>query len=516
MTSNKSTRKKPSLELTGEVVKGFTESLLLSRYDSPQPVPWFHTEMWDLCCDWKKKNVAISAPRAHAKSTAITHAYLLACILFRIKKFVLLLSDTEGQAIQFLGDIKKELEENEQLINLFQIKGFVKDTEADVIVAFKDGHEVRIIAKGSEQKIRGTKWRNKRPDLILGDDLENDEIVLNDQRRDKFKTWFLNAVLPSLSDDGHIRIVGTILHLDSFLSNLMPNPEDKATINEPLKVSQTNKKRAWQSVLYRAHPGMQDFTHILWQDKWPEERLREVRQVYLDEGRGEGYAQEFLNCPIDEETAYFRKQDVKPLTASPGDVNEEYYAGIDMAISEKKQRAYTVIAVVGVDEYGVVRTREIVRFRGDGLEIINTMFAIQTRYKPELFIVEQENIARSLGPFLNKEQVNRGIYLNLEKLTPTQDPIKRCRSLQARMRAGGWEFDHDASWFPGLQQELLFFPRGQYSDQVMALAWIGLVLDQLIEAPTKREAQEWQEEQEYHQQVADFGWSVGRSSITGY
>ena len=82
----------------------------------------------------------------------------------------------------------------------------MKDTEDDCIVKFTDGTEFRIAAKGSEQKMRGLKWNNKRPDLIVGDDLENDEIVLNTERRQKFKRWFYGALVPSLSQTGVIRI----------------------------------------------------------------------------------------------------------------------------------------------------------------------------------------------------------------------------------------------------------------------------------------------------------------------
>ena len=74
--------------------------------------------------------------------------------------------------------------------------------------------------------------KNRRPGLIVGDDMENDEIVMNRDRRLKFKRWFYGALLPALSDKGKIRLVGTILHLDSLLENLMPKDD---AIKTPLK-----------------------------------------------------------------------------------------------------------------------------------------------------------------------------------------------------------------------------------------------------------------------------------------
>ncbi len=85
-------------------------------------------EMWELCCS-KDPLVAIAAPRMHAKSTAISHAYVLTEALFRSSRFIVIVSDTETQGTNFLNDIKEELRNNEDLVSLFQIKQFTKDTE---------------------------------------------------------------------------------------------------------------------------------------------------------------------------------------------------------------------------------------------------------------------------------------------------------------------------------------------------------------------------------------------------
>ena len=142
------------MKINAEAVKGFTLGLLAAKYDNPKPIPEFHEEMWQLFCEDIEK-AAVAAPRGHAKSTAITHAFVLACMCFRIKSFCLLVSDTESQAVGFLGDIRAELEENEALRATFKIKTIIKSNDTNVIVLCEDGHKFRIIAKGSEQKIRG-------------------------------------------------------------------------------------------------------------------------------------------------------------------------------------------------------------------------------------------------------------------------------------------------------------------------------------------------------------------------
>src|ERR1700756_1993443 len=117
--------------------------------------------MWDLYCS-DLPRVAIAAPRGHAKSTAGTTAFGLSSALFRAARFIVIVSDTEAQAVMFLKSMAQELQTNDDLIALFGVskneKGevqFLKDTESDIIVELNDGHTFRIMAKGAEQKLRG-------------------------------------------------------------------------------------------------------------------------------------------------------------------------------------------------------------------------------------------------------------------------------------------------------------------------------------------------------------------------
>ena len=487
-----------NVELTAELIHGFSESLLKKNYDGSRPTPPFHHEMWQLCC-LPDKQVAIAAPRGHAKSTAISHAFTLASVLFRKAKFVVIVSSTEAQSVNFLGDIKNELIENEDLKELFGVAKIIKDSETDAIIQFEDGEQFRIIAKGSEQKLRGLKWRGKRPDLIIGDDLEDDEQVMNKERRDKFRRWFFGALVPAISKEGMIRVVGTILHFDSLLENLLKNS-------------------AWKSKRYRAHN--EDFSLILWPELWSEERLRAKRQELTDMGIPESYSQEYLNYPIDEKTAFFKRSDLLDLDKTPikdtdGNILNEnltYYFGVDLAVSTSQRADFTAIAVIGVAPNGKIKVVDIRKGRWDALTTIDELFDAHQRYRPELVIIERGAIEKAIGPFLYAEMNKRGIFMNLRTETPTKDKMSRARSLQARMRAGGVEFDKDAHWYADLEDEILKFPRGVHDDQVDALAWIGLVLDKLIEANTFQE----DETEDWEEMYADEMFSFGRNELTGY
>jgi len=503
------------VRLTKELIHGFSGSVLSFRYDNAKPTPDCHLDWWDACCS-DNKFVAIAAPRGHAKSTAITHAYLLSAVLFKDRKFVLLVSDTYDQAVMFLQDIKTELLENDLLIELFGEMTFEKEAENDIIVRMKEGDKFRIVAKGSEQKVRGLKWDGKRPDLIVGDDLENDEIVMNPERRAKFKQWFTGALLPARSQNGIVRIVGTILHMDSLLENFMPKRSDRKFTKETgIKMWSENTKRGWHAIKYRAHN--KDFSQILWPELWTKQRLLAERQNYVELGVPEKYSQEYLNEPIDELNAFFRRGDLRAMTDEEKDEFElgrmVTYMACDFAVSQAERADYTAMVIGAIDQYNTLHIVDVIKGRMDSKEIIDNLLALNERYDPEIVTVEKGQIEKAIGPFLKSQMFEQDSFLNLNMVTPTKDKESRARSIQGRMRAGGVKFNKDAEWYPDLETELLSFPRAVHDDQVDALAWLGLTVHKMQQAPSEEEL----EDEEYEHMLTESGqFDDGRNLMTGY
>lgn len=483
------------MNLDPGVIEGLTIGLLAAKYDNPCPIPDLHRELWaEFCSDDEK--VASAAPREHAKSTAITHAGTLAAVLFREKSFVLLVSDTESQAAEFLGDIKAELVENTALKKTFGIKKILKDTETNIVVQFKDGEMFRIVAKGSMQKVRGLKWRGKRPDLIVGDDLENDEIVMNAERREKFRRWFFNALVPCGSDTCSIRIVGTILHLDSLLNRLM-----------------SNKK--WRTRLYEACD--ENFENLLWSEKFSEKRLRDIYEDFAEDGNTEGFSQEYRNHPVDIKTLFFKKdyfldfpRDKEGVSQLP---NLEYFAGADFAVSEKEKADFTVFVVVGVCPEGKLYIVDVRRFKGP--DHVDELIATQKMWDINMWMFESGQISKSIEPLLITEMRRKRTILNYDTHTPTQSKTARARSIQGYHKSGFISYDKEKEWWPPFEAELSMVadsgPRGRHDDQFDAFAYVGMAVDQFWEAQSDEEL----EDEAYEEELFDFS-DMGRCASTGY
>lgn len=488
--------------LTARLIEGFAVTYLYKGFDEVKPTPQFHRDGWDLYASdqlW----AAVIAPRGHAKSSALTHVFLLASVLFRHESYVVLVSTNEELAIEHLGDIARELTENEDLITDFEVKGFVVSSKTDIIVEFKDGHQFRIIARGSGQKMRGRKWRGMRPGLIVCDDLEDDETVENKDRRDKFRRWFNRAVLPAVRRGGKVRVHGTVLHEDSLLSRFLKDHQKKGDAS------------SWKVVFCKAHKAFDDFSEILWPEQFSEADLRKIRQTYIDDFDASGYSQEYLNSPYDHNDAYFKQAWFTPMEGEDFNSDKRVFVGADFAISKADRANRTSFTVGGVssDNYLHILDQSVDRWATD--ELIDEMFRVQAFHEPEAWFVEDGVIWKAIEPILLREMRTRNVYLNCIAMLSVKDKATRARSLQKRMKARAVRFDKEAQWYAGYEAEMLKFTgysEAVADDQVDSTSILSRGVDEL---PLLDET-DFMTEEELYYASDEPRRDQGRSTVTGY
>lgn len=485
----------PKMQLTARLIEGFARVYLYAGFDEAKPTPQFHRDGWELYSSDVEKACVI-APRGHAKSSALTHVFVLASALFRAESYIILISTNEELAIEHLGDITRELIENEELINDFDIKGFVTNSKTEIIVEFKDGNQFRILARGSGQKMRGRKWRGMRPGLIVCDDLEDDEQVENKERRDKFRRWFNRAVLPALRRGGHLRIHGTVLHEDALLPRF-------------------RKQAGWHVLFYRAHRGFDDFSEILWPEQFTEETLRSIRQRYVEDFDAAGYSQEYLNDPFDNTEAYLKKAWFEPMEDDDFEQDMKRCVGVDFAISKKDKANRTSFTVAGQTNKNILQflDQRVDRWATD--EIIDQMFDIQIAHEPDCFFIEDGVIWKAIEPILNAEMAARNIFLNCVAMSSVKDKATRGRSWQKRMKAGACRFNKKAPWYASYENECLRFTG--YSDAVLDDQFdSSAILSRGFDEMPILDEEAFMTEEELYFRSEEAPGGQGRSETTGY
>lgn len=192
------------------------------RHHFPLPDSEFHKALKDRLnwyTDHRGRNEVWIAPRGNAKSTLISLAYILYCICMESEKYIVLVSDTQAQGVQFLNDVKTELEHNSLLIRDFPQacgKGIQWNNEEIVT-----RNNIKVVALGMRGKIRGRKFGAYRPTLIVIDDPENDESAISPRQRERSRTWLTKgAVAAGIPKHTNVIIIGTVINADCLVEVL--------------------------------------------------------------------------------------------------------------------------------------------------------------------------------------------------------------------------------------------------------------------------------------------------------
>jgi len=425
-------------------------------------IPDFHEEIYALLQDNSKKRRAIKAPRGHAKSTLTSFFYPMWKIITKHPdddpRFIVIVSESQDQAINFLSDIKMEIEENARLRYYFgDLKG--EPWGADDIVT---SNGVRIKAVGTRQKVRGMIFRHTRPTDIILDDFESEGNSLTHDNRSRNKDWVSGAVEPSLAHDGILTAIGTVIHNDTWLQDVEADPTYK-TLRYDCEMDSDNKIPLWPE-----------------NKSW--DQLMAIKESYRRRGLVHMYYQEYRNMPSNPEEQLFLREDFRFWSGRLGVkdghsvafINNDdgstsiipvnIFVGIDPAISSRGD--FNCIMPVGVASDGRFFVGDYLRFRGEPDRVIKEMFQMQFRYKPLRFIVETTAYQEALAIFARKEMIRKNIYFPIFEVKPRVAKNIRIAGMQPYFRAHQVHLKENQSQ---LEAELLAYPKGKNDDTLDAL-----------------------------------------------
>jgi predicted phage terminase large subunit-like protein len=171
---------------------------------------------------------------------------------------------------------------------------------------------------------------------------------------------------------------------------------------------------------------------------------------------------------------WFRYWDTKPAQL-------RIYGASDYAVTEGGGD-YTVHLVVGVDPDDNLYVLDLWRGQTSSDKWIGAWLDLAKRWKPLMWLEEQGQIIKSIGPFLDKRMREDKVYVRREQVASAADKATRSRSIQARTAMGKVYFPSKATWLPEFTAELLTFPAGRHDDMVDTLGLIGRMLDDMIPA----------------------------------
>jgi len=254
--------------------------------------------------------LALGLPRGFGKTTLIK-IFVVYCILFTNKKFILIISASAKLAEAVLSDIADMLEEPniKRIFGDWKL-GMEKDTQAVKKFGYR-GRNIILAAIGAETSLRGLNMKNERPDVMIFEDIQSRECADSEIQSDSLENWMVGTAMKAKSPHGCMFL---------FVANMYPT---KFSILRKLK-----KNPKWTKFI--AGGILSDGT-ALWEDLQPIDQLMSEFENDLSMGKPEIFYSEVLN---DENASQNNLIDLSKLPESPyedGDIPGGNFVIIDPA-----------------------------------------------------------------------------------------------------------------------------------------------------------------------------------------
>lgn len=389
----------------------------------------FHRELCELLDDITAgnttDNVAWSVGRGHAKTAYLSNVYLCHQVVYRLKRYIVEISETTDVAGDFIQWTANQLKFNQKLINDFGVllhpKKSLNDTDNKYEFVTTSGTKVE--AKGIGTQMRGLRHGSTRPDLFLLDDLESRDNTNTPELREKNKRWFREEMLPAISQGGIIIYMGTIVHYDSVLNYVIKDRKDFVSRKFPAILSWSEREDLWERwrELYRednpdARNNARKFyeqnktemlrgTRVLWPARFSYLDLMELRE----NNGAKAFNQEYLGNSIDEESQIFNLEDFYYYDEHEIDVDKlEKYAGIDISMG-KERGDYSAIITLGRNpETGVCYVLDAFIERVHPDKLLTKAVELTMKYQYEKIAIETQQMQEWFADKLKEELQHHG------------------------------------------------------------------------------------------------------------
>lgn len=302
-----------------------------------EEAPDFHREICEIMNGLTNDKISVAAPRSHAKSSYLSKGEPLHEIVYRMRKYVIIISETPQVSTGNMEWLSLQLKSNAKLRADFGPLLSVKQQEnpkdnSSEFIAWEpreDGSQrllARVEAASTGQALRGRNWNGVRPDLIICDDLEGKKNTNTELLRTEMRDWFTQVVVPLGDPAGKktaLVYMGTMVHHDSLLRYVMESRSDfktrlfRAVIEWPARmdlweecrqiyIDRENADRAETAAEFyqKNQTEMDEGAVVLWPDVQP---LWKLMTWKWDNG-SKAFNTEYMNNPVDEENMVFNPE----------------------------------------------------------------------------------------------------------------------------------------------------------------------------------------------------------------
>ena len=382
-----------------------------------------HFEVWDALEDMFVRDsfdkLELVMPRGSSKTTTCDFALSVWVHCYKLSVYTLICGKTEQDAVEFVRNVRTALEENPYINAAF---GKLIDTRNKRLVCnsleleLTNGTKVQAIS--STSSMRGKKFGNYRPSLIVADDYQGKADILTQEARDrKYSTWVEDCLYAGdaavyrkgvkVKRATKFVVLGTLMHRDCFMSRLLQDSSYRHIMRRVMDVPDVDAY--FNSGLWA------DFKAILFNPKDPIARDNAIEFYYQHEKEMQfetlwpdkydcldlainyyfpnpsSFKQEFQNdiSKVGEKAFHA----IKHIPVSEIESNDFVLTilACDPAVETNKDNDFTALCVAGKTSNGFrwVRKGEIARLSFDAY--INRVIELLERYEDITHVWVEKN-----------------------------------------------------------------------------------------------------------------------------
>lgn len=287
--------------------------------------PQYYKIIWNWLLSYVHKTrdfsqLALGLPRGFAKTTFIK-LFILYCILFTKKTFILVCAESQDKANNILSDVIDFLEEK----NTQKVFGSWKAAaETDNLRLKKFGFRGRniILAGATVSTVRGLNLKHQRPDVMIFEDIQSRADADSEVISKQLETDMIGTAMKAKSPHGCLFI---------FVGNMYPT---KHSILKKLKANVNWVKLIVGGILTNGES--------LWEELQPKEQLIKEYENDLRMGRPEIFHAEVLN---DENASINNLVDlskIPPYEIDDNEIHQGNFVVIDPATDRPGSDSVTV------------------------------------------------------------------------------------------------------------------------------------------------------------------------------
>lgn len=372
----------------------------------------------------RDKQILIESFRGSAKSTIMEWAVIYTSAKgelpgFGHVDFIAFVGDSAENGVKnFFRNIAAKIDSSPFLQQFIKIK---RKTDNEMELVNSEGKELNLKGYGANTNIRGVRYKNKRPDVVIVDDITTNDAMTSEAIQKTINDNFYKSIVPSLHPTRYkMFVIGTPISERDIIHQL----------------SQNSKWSVHKFPVCSKFPCTKEEFVGHWEDRFPYEAVKEKYEMLEEAGKAQDFYQEYMLEITDLSTLLVDEEDVQwfdPTLLLKNKHQYNFYISTDFATSTKKSADFSTIGIWAIGSNSDWFLVDGQCKRQTMQENLEDLFRYVSKWKPLSVGIESSGQQGGFLSIIREMMMAKNIWFTLAKkpgskeigIRPIKDKVHR-------------------------------------------------------------------------------------------